>query len=113
MSDNEIVLEAKSLVRTFTQGDLHVEVLQGVDMSIRRGERVAIIGASGSGKSTLLHCLGGLDRPDSGQVMLHGNDLLSLRRQPRINDPTGATVAPGNRNGVLGEHRIVGHVIAI
>lgn len=83
MSDNEIVLEAKNLVRTFTQGDLHVEVLQGVDMSIRRGERVAIIGASGSGKSTLLHCLGGLDRPDSGQVLLHGNDLLSLNERDK------------------------------
>ncbi|MES9968882.1 MAG: lipoprotein-releasing ABC transporter ATP-binding protein LolD [Candidatus Thiodiazotropha sp.] len=83
MNDNEIVLAAKNLVRTFTQGDLHVEVLQGVDLSIRRGERVAIIGASGSGKSTLLHCLGGLDRPDSGEVILHGNDLLSLNERDK------------------------------
>lgn len=83
MSDRETVLEARNLVRTFTQGNLHVEVLQGVDLTISRGERVAIIGASGSGKSTLLHCLGGLDQPDSGQVMLHGNDLLSLNEKKK------------------------------
>ncbi|MBW9267203.1 MAG: lipoprotein-releasing ABC transporter ATP-binding protein LolD [Candidatus Thiodiazotropha sp. (ex. Lucinisca nassula)] len=83
MSDAGIVLQANNLVRSFTQGDLHVEVLQGVDLSIKKGERVAIIGASGSGKSTLLHCLGGLDRPDSGQVMLHGNDLLIMNEREK------------------------------
>jgi lipoprotein-releasing system ATP-binding protein len=83
MSEVEAVLVARDLVRTFTQGDLHVEVLQGVDLAIRRGERVAIIGASGSGKSTLLHCLGGLDQPNSGQVMLNGNDLLGLNEKKK------------------------------
>ncbi|MES9988946.1 MAG: lipoprotein-releasing ABC transporter ATP-binding protein LolD [Candidatus Thiodiazotropha endolucinida] len=83
MSDTGIVLQANNLVRSFTQGDLHVEVLQGVDLSIKKGERVAIIGASGSGKSTLLHCLGGLDQPDSGEVMLHGNDLLIMNERDK------------------------------
>ncbi|MGD9171802.1 MAG: lipoprotein-releasing ABC transporter ATP-binding protein LolD [Candidatus Thiodiazotropha sp.] len=83
MNDSDIVLQANNLVRTFTQGNLHVEVLQGVDLSLKRGERLAIVGASGSGKSTLLHCLGGLDQPDSGQVMLHGRDLLSLNERDK------------------------------
>jgi lipoprotein-releasing system ATP-binding protein len=83
MSDSETVLEARNLARTFAQGGLRVEVLQGVDLTIRRGERIAIIGASGSGKSTLLHCLGGLDQPDEGQVLLHGNDLLCLNEKKK------------------------------
>ncbi|MBV2136496.1 MAG: lipoprotein-releasing ABC transporter ATP-binding protein LolD [Candidatus Thiodiazotropha sp. (ex Ctena orbiculata)] len=83
MSSQGIVLKADNLVRTFTQGNLHVEVLQGVDLTIRRGERIAIIGASGSGKSTLLHCLGGLDKPDSGQVLLHDKDLLGLNEREK------------------------------
>ncbi len=83
MSSREIVLQAEGVVRTFSQGDLRVEVLRGVDMTIRRGERIAIVGSSGSGKSTLLHCLGGLDQPNGGQVRLSGEDLLSLGERAR------------------------------
>jgi lipoprotein-releasing system ATP-binding protein len=77
MSD-EVVIEARGLHKRFTEGDLDVHVLQGVDLSVRRGETLAIVGASGSGKSTLLHLLGGLEAPTSGQVRLAGRELSTM-----------------------------------
>ena len=73
------VLQATGLVRTFLGGDgVPIEVLSGVDLTLQRGEFVAIVGASGSGKSTLLQLLGALDEPTSGSVELDGVNYAAL-----------------------------------
>lgn len=78
-----VVLEARALTRTFGSGELRVEALRGVDLSVQQGEFLAIMGPSGSGKSTLLHLLGGVDAPTSGQILLEGVDLASLSDDQR------------------------------
>ena len=77
------VLEAHGVVRRFHQGPATLEVLQGLDLTVRPGERLAIIGASGSGKTTLLQILGGLDRPDAGSILVEGRDIHALVERER------------------------------
>jgi lipoprotein-releasing system ATP-binding protein len=81
--NNMPVLACRGLGKTFTQGSYSVPVLNNIDFSIYRGERVAIVGASGSGKSTLLHLLGGLDTPTTGSVTLMGEDFANLSETRR------------------------------
>jgi lipoprotein-releasing system ATP-binding protein len=77
------VLEARGLSRHFEEGGVRLDVLDALEFSVAPAERVAIIGASGSGKTTLLQLLGGLDRPDAGQVLIEGADIHRLNEQQR------------------------------
>lgn len=80
---NASVITCRDLRKTFAQGNLNVPVLNGVNLEVARGERLAIIGSSGSGKSTLLHLLGGLDKPSSGDVRILGQDVFAMSESQR------------------------------
>jgi len=80
---NDEVLTCRDVSKSYRQGDLAVDVLRGVNLTIRRGEMVAIMGASGSGKSTLLHVLGGLDVVSAGSVELLGENLARMNEARR------------------------------
>lgn len=73
------ILQASDLKKIYGSGENAVHALDGVNLSVEKGEFVAIVGTSGSGKSTLLHMLGGLDRPTGGKVIVDGQDIFSLK----------------------------------
>ncbi|NLC99889.1 MAG: lipoprotein-releasing ABC transporter ATP-binding protein LolD [Gammaproteobacteria bacterium] len=80
---NSAVLECRNLGKSYSEGPSEVHVLQGVELLLKPGERVAIIGSSGSGKTTLLNMLGGLDTPSTGSVWLAGEELSALSEKNR------------------------------
>ncbi len=90
--NQDTILSAHGVQQRFREGPLDVTVLQGIDLDVRKGESIAIVGASGSGKSTLLHLLGGLDAPSQGKVQLMGRDWAGM----------GATAQGQWRNRHLG-----------
>ena len=71
-------VEARGLTRVYGEGTTAVEALRGVDLDVRSGELVAVMGPSGSGKSTLMHILAGLDKPTAGTVTIAGNEITKL-----------------------------------
>jgi lipoprotein-releasing system ATP-binding protein len=72
---NDVILKAENIRKSYTLGGQTLHILRGVDLSVKRGEMLGIVGASGAGKSTLLHILGLLDRPDGGKVTFNGRAI--------------------------------------
>lgn len=75
------ILKVENLVKSYGSGDTKVEALKEINLSIKKGEFVAIVGPSGSGKSTLLHLLGGVDKPTSGKVYINDVDIYNLKKK--------------------------------
>ena len=91
VATNRVVIECRGITKTYEDGDLRVEVLKGVDLQVRAGEMVAIVGASGSGKTTLINLIACLDQPTSGELVIDGEQVngfndeqLSLLRRHKI-----------------------------
>ena len=83
MGNDMEILKCEKLSKIYGSGPTKVTALDQVDLSVEKGEFVAIIGASGSGKSTLLHMLGGVDRPDGGKILIEGTDIAALNEKKR------------------------------
>jgi lipoprotein-releasing system ATP-binding protein len=75
------LIRVEQLFKSYRNGEKHVEVLKGVDLTFSQGEKAAIVGASGVGKTTLLHILGTLDRPSTGKVLYEGKDIFTLNER--------------------------------
>jgi lipoprotein-releasing system ATP-binding protein len=104
------ILTCQNLTKRYSQGELDVEVLKGVNLQIGIGEQIAIMGASGSGKSTLLHLLGGLDKPTGGEVMLDGVNLnkVSSSQQAKLRNKSLGFIYQSHH--LLGEFTVLENV---
>ena len=76
------MIECENLVKIYKTNKIEVIALQGLDLTVEKGELIALIGKSGSGKSTLLNILGGLARPTAGKLTVDGIDMLSIKEGP-------------------------------
>ena len=77
------ILKVQNLCKTYGKGEAKVDALKNVSFSLNRGEFAAVVGESGSGKSTLLNCIGALDTPTSGSVLMDGQNLFSMKEEKR------------------------------
>ena len=104
------ILHCRHLTKRYDQGGLHVEVLNGVNLTIGMGERVAIMGASGSGKSTLLHLLGGLEKASGGEVVLDGVNInqVSAAKLARLRNKSLGFIYQSHH--LLGEFTVLENV---
>ena len=78
MTEQNWAIEASGLSKKYVRGDQELEILKNIDLRVKRGEAVSIVGASGAGKSTLLHLIGALDQPTSGEVFIHGKNVSHM-----------------------------------
>ena len=79
-----VMVQAENLVKIYKSSGVEVMALQGLDLTVERGELMGIVGASGSGKSTLLNMLGGLDKPSAGSLFIDGRDMLKFNEKDAI-----------------------------
>jgi ABC-type lipoprotein export system ATPase subunit len=79
----QYMIECRDVVKTYDTGTTKIQALRGINFAVNRGEMVAVMGPSGSGKTTLLNCLSGLDKVDSGQIFLEGQDLAGMSDRKR------------------------------
>ena len=75
------ILKVENLTKSYGKGEAKVDAIKNINLSINKGEFVAIVGPSGSGKSTLLHLLGGVDKPTSGKVYINDVDIYTLKEK--------------------------------